>query len=142
MGRSQQGGTGTTARSHAPGGTGTTARAHAPGGFTQLHRRWSESRAQGRTPYGTAFSFTALRRGAVTLTFTERFRGRLSAGRLRLVARAGVNVVRFRGRLARGRLLAPGTYTVNLAGKAIPHSSKRSSTLRFTIVAPSTVAPQ
>jgi hypothetical protein len=131
----------------------------------QSNERWREGTAlakisaavgaKARLPIGTAFSFTLNEAARVTLTFTQRVRGRkvgracvapsprkkgrgctrtVVRGVLAFAGHAGADTVRFQGRLSRRRKLKPGRYAVAIVATSATGARSAPASLRFTIV--------
>lgn len=126
-------------------------------GVGQSHRTWGETRSKKlRRPVGTSFSFTLNASARVTLTFTQRVKGRkvkgrcvsqtsrnrrnrsctltLRRGSFSAAGKAGRNAVSFSGRISRSNLLKPGTYTVVITATSSSGKKSKPQSLTFTIV--------
>jgi hypothetical protein len=131
-------------------------------GFTQSHRLWREGSAlasvsrRRRPPLGTTFLVSLNEPASISLVFTTKVGGRkihhkclaqtnhnrhkpactrtITAGRLSLVAHAGVNKVSFQGRLSRAIKLRPGTYTVTVIATSAARLHSNAKKVSFTIV--------
>jgi hypothetical protein len=130
--------------------------------LVQSHSTWRARRAGGtpagitrRPPVGTTFSFTLDQPARVSLSFTQRLRGRTVNGRcvaattanrhqpacsLKVVAptlfvagHSGVNRIAFQGRVSRSKQLAPGRYIMLVTATNAGGQRSRARSLSFTI---------
>ncbi len=126
---------------------------------SQSASHWREGSALARyasskSPLGTVFRFAVNLPVAVTLSFTQKQSGRISAGKcttptkhnrharacthtvtlgaLHTIAHVGMNKVSFQGRISRSQKLSPGLYTVLISAGWLPqHSVSHSLTFRI-----------
>ena len=131
--------------------------------LAQTHGVWREgnklaqiSRRKKKPPVGTTFSFELNEQAAVTLTFTQRVKGRKVGHRcaaptksnkhrksckrtvtragLSLPGHAGTNKVAFYGRISHGKKLKPGRYTLVLTATNAAGEQSSPKRIVFTIV--------